>query len=94
MSKKRKFDGQIALSYVAWYGLGRALIESLRTDSLYWGPFRVSQLLAAVSCLAAMSVLAYKWLKPGNKPLFVDTLSAEEASEAEEEVQTEEETEE
>ena len=94
LSKKRKFDGQIALSYVAWYGLGRALIEGLRTDSLYWGPFRVSQLLAAVSCLAAMSVLAYKWLKPGNKPLFVDTLSAEEATEAEEEVQTEEETEE
>ena len=52
-SKKRKYDGQIALGYVAWYGFGRTVIEALRTDSLYWGEFRVSQLLAAVSCFAA-----------------------------------------
>ena len=36
LSKKRKYDGQIALGYVAWYGLGRTFIEGLRTDSLYW----------------------------------------------------------
>ena len=59
LSYRRKYDGQIALGYVAWYGLGRAFIEGLRTDSLYWGPFRVSQLLAAVSCLAAAAVLIF-----------------------------------
>ena len=42
LSKKRQYDGQIALGYAAWYGLGRAMIEGLRTDSLYWGPIRVS----------------------------------------------------
>lgn len=57
LSKKRQYDGQIALGYVAWYGLGRAMIEGLRTDSLYLGPVRVSQLLAAVSCVAAVTVL-------------------------------------
>lgn len=57
LSKKRQYDGQIALGYVAWYGLGRALIEGLRMDSLYWGPFRVSQLLAASSCVIAVIVL-------------------------------------
>ena len=57
LSYRRKYDGQIALGYVVWYGLGRAFIEGLRTDSLYWGPFRVSQLLAAVSSLAAAAVL-------------------------------------
>ena len=57
LSKKRQYDGQIALGYVAWYGLGRTLIEGLRTDSLYWGSFRVSQLLAAVTCVAALAVL-------------------------------------
>ena len=31
--KKKKFDGQIVLMYLAWYGLGRGLIEILRTDS-------------------------------------------------------------
>ena len=56
-SKHRRYDGQMALAYAAWYGLGRTFIEGLRADSLYWGPFRVSQLLAAVSCFAAVVVL-------------------------------------
>lgn len=59
LSKKRKYDGQVALMYVAWYGLGRTFIEGLRTDSLYWGDFRVSQLLAAFSCFAAVSAMLY-----------------------------------
>jgi prolipoprotein diacylglyceryltransferase len=47
LSKRRKYDGQIALGYVAWYGLGRALIEGLRTDSLYipGTEIRISQLV-------------------------------------------------
>ena len=57
LSKKRRYDGQIALGYVAWYGLGRAFIEGLRTDSLYLGDLRVSQMLAAVSCFAAALAL-------------------------------------
>lgn len=43
LSKKRKFKGQLALSYGVWYGLGRMIIEGLRTDSLYLGPLRISQ---------------------------------------------------
>ena len=62
-SKRRKYDGQIALGYAAWYGLGRTLIEGLRTDSLYLGDFRVSQLLAAVSCAAALLVLIWQWTR-------------------------------
>ena len=60
LSKRRRYDGQIALGYVAWYGLGRTFIEGLRTDSLYWGSFRVSQILAAVSCVAAVAVLIWQ----------------------------------
>ena len=57
LSKKRKYDGQIALGYLAWYGLGRTFIEGLRTDSLYLGSFRVSQLLAAVTCFCGVALL-------------------------------------
>ena len=32
--KKKKFNGQIACMYLAWYGFGRFFIEALRTDSL------------------------------------------------------------
>ena len=78
-SKKRQYDGQVALGYAAWYGLGRAFIEGLRTDSLYWGPFRVSQLLAAVSCLAAVCVLLWQMFRPHSpSTLFVNKSAAAE----------------
>ena len=74
LSKRRQYDGQIALGYVAWYGLGRAMIEGLRLDSLYWGPIRVSQLLAAVSCFAAVVVLLVQAFRPHDpRKLFVNT---------------------
>ena len=60
-SKKRRFKGEIALLYAAWYGAGRAWIEGLRTDSLYIGSVRVSQLLAIISCVAAIAVLARQY---------------------------------
>ena len=63
-SKRRKFDGQVALGYMAWYGLGRCMIEGLRADSLYIGPFRVSQLLAGVSCIVAVSILLWNHFRP------------------------------
>ena len=93
LSKRRKYDGQIALGYVAWYGLGRAFIEGLRTDSLMWGPFRVSQVLAMVSCMAAVIVLLVQWFKPHDPAkLFVNREIEKAAEEAqlEEEKPTEE----
>ena len=64
---KRAYDGQIVLGYVAWYGLGRTMIEGLRVDSLYWGPFRVSQLLAAGSCVAAVAALLILSFRPHDR---------------------------
>lgn len=56
-SKKKKFDGEIFLLYLGWYGLGRFFIEGLRTDSLYMGGLRVSQWLALVCFVAALTLL-------------------------------------
>ncbi len=99
LSKKRKYDGQIALGYAAWYGLGRCLIEGLRMDSLYWGPFRVSQVLAAASCVAAVAVLLWQQFKTQEPAkLYVNQVAAraeaEKVEEAEAEPSEEEETEE
>ena len=92
LSKKRQYDGQIALGYAAWYGFGRTWIEGLRMDSLYWGPFRVSQWLAAISCVAAVCVLLYQNLKYQDPArLYVNQVAAAEAAKAED---TEEKTEE
>ena len=76
LSKKRKFDGEVFLAYVAWYGLGRVWIEGLRTDSLYLFStgIRVSQLVAAVSFLAAAGILAWVLVKkkPARESLYVN----------------------
>lgn len=60
--KHKKFNGEIFLMYIAWYGFGRFFIESLRTDSLYIPNtgIRTSQLLAAVSVFASIGIILYK----------------------------------
>lgn len=60
--RKKKFDGQIFLSYVLLYGLGRVWIEGLRTDSLYLGPVRISQIVALASAVTA-GVLLWRCAK-------------------------------
>ena len=54
-SKRRKYDGQIFLMYMAWYGAGRFVIEGLRTDSLMAGSLKFSQMLSAL--LVVVSVI-------------------------------------
>jgi len=85
LSKKRQYDGQIALGYVAWYGLGRTLIEGLRTDSLYifkeqlGEVLRVSQLLAAISCVIAAAILIFQLFRSHDQSkLFVNRVAAQE----------------
>ena len=86
LSKKKQYDGQIALGYCAWYGLGRAFIEGLRMDSLYWGSFRVSQLLAAASCVAAVTVLLVEAFRPHDPARLAVNRAAVQAAEAAEEI--------
>ena len=91
LSKKRQYDGQIALGYAAWYGLGRSIIEGLRMDSLYWGPFRVSQCLALISCVVAVAVLLWQNTRPHPKEaMWVNVVAAQETPAAPEEKPSEE----
>ena len=98
LSKRRKYDGQIALGYAAWYGLGRTFIEGLRTDSLYIPgsqTLRVSQLLAAATCFAAVVVLLImSFRKHDKEKLYVNQMAAKEAELKEAEEEKTEETEE
>lgn len=75
--KKKKFNGQIACMYLAWYGFGRFFIEGLRTDSLYvpGTAIRVSQMVGIVcfvvfgGALVAGFIYAYKNFGEDNLPL-------------------------
>ena len=77
---KRRYDGQCALIYFFWYGLGRAWIEGLRTDSLYIGGsgIRVSQLLSILLVLAAGTMLVIQGRRehPPEK-LYVNRVNSE-----------------
>lgn len=63
---KRPGDG--FLWYVLLYGLERGVVEGLRTDSLMWGPVRVSQALSLLAALAALTLLIVR-KKKGEKGL-------------------------
>ena len=72
--KKRRFNGDIALLYAIWYGLGRFWIEGLRTDSLLLVPsmgLRASQLVAAVAVVGGLIAEVILTRKYRNKALMV-----------------------
>lgn len=78
---KRKFDGQIMCSYLISYGVGRFFIEFLRTDSLYLGPVRVSQIVAIGCVVAGTALMIYNLKKKERKltlPVNPEALESEE----------------
>lgn len=67
--KKKKFDGQMFLIYMTWYGLGRMFIEDMRTDSLMLGVFKISQVVAFVTFAAGLIMLIVYGVKAKNERL-------------------------
>ncbi len=65
--RKKTFNGEVFCGYMVWYGIGRAMIEGLRADSLYLGPLRVSQILSVCLVIAGIAIVVYnrKKLKKG-----------------------------
>ena len=73
--KKRKFNGDIALRYLVWYGAGRFWIEALRTDSLLLVPsigLRVSQLVAGIAVVGGVIAEILLTRKFRDRPLMVE----------------------
>ena len=70
--KKKKFDGQICLMYLAWYGFGRMFIEGLRSDSLYLGVFRISQVIGFV-CFVVATVMLIVFLEKAHRKELAET---------------------
>lgn len=65
--KKKKFDGQIVLMYLAWYGFGRMFIEMLRTDSLMLGPIRISVLIGFICFVLGTALIVINLIRLGIK---------------------------
>ena len=67
ISNKRKYKGQITLTYLILYSFVRILIEGLRTDSLMLGSIRVSQLVSLIIFLISIFILIKKSLEEKKK---------------------------
>ena len=52
ISKRKK--GILTYTYFLWYGIGRLVIEGLRTDSLYLGNIRISQLVSIILIISGL----------------------------------------
>lgn len=53
-------DGDVLAAYLIGYGLIRFMIESLRTDSLYIGPFPAAHWLSVLLVLAGIGIAWYQ----------------------------------
>ena len=49
--------GQPFAVYLMWYGLGRFIIESMRTDSLMLGGFKVAQIISVLMILFGLIII-------------------------------------
>ena len=67
--KRKKFDGEMLLIYFIGYGIGRAWIEGLRTDSLLvpGTGLAVSQLLSIVLAAVSLAILFYRHRQEAKK---------------------------
>ncbi len=85
----KKANGQVFCFYLVWYGIGRVLVEGLRTDSLMIGSFRLAQCIGVATALLGVALFVilqlYKTASPEEKPALA---SGEEKEEEKKEEQT------
>lgn len=63
--RKRKFlkVGDLTGIYLIWYGIGRFLIEGLRTDSLMLGSLKMAQIVSLIMVISGILIIFYAHYK-------------------------------
>lgn len=61
--RKKKLNGEAVSLYLILYGIGRAFIEGLRTDSLMLGSVRFSQMLSIIFVIVLVPLFIYRRVK-------------------------------
>ena len=67
MRKKKTYEGEVIVSYITLYSIGRFFIEGLRTDSLMIGPLRMAQVISLVGVVGGIIAHIYLLKKNNNK---------------------------
>ena len=69
--------GETTLLYLIWYAFGRFFIEGMRTDSLYLGPLRISQVLALVIFILGIGLIIWLRHRPVKRPYYSEISHSE-----------------
>lgn len=59
MRKKKTYEGEVIVSYITLYSIGRFFIEGLRTDSLMFGLIRMAQFISLVGVVGGLVLHFY-----------------------------------
>ncbi len=62
--------GNLTCFYIIWYSVGRFFIETLRTDSLMFGGFKMAQIVSVVAIIIAIGILIYNSKKGKYEDLY------------------------
>ncbi|NLP44975.1 MAG: prolipoprotein diacylglyceryl transferase [Peptococcaceae bacterium] len=63
LKRKSLPNGIVTMTYLILYSVGRFFIESLRTDSLMFGPFRMAQVVSIAAIIFASAFIYFKLKK-------------------------------
>lgn len=73
--KHKSFEGFYFAFYCMWYGFIRFIVESLRSDSMWFGPIKANQLISLIIFIVGAGIIIYHLImssKAGKRPfLFV-----------------------
>ena len=65
--------GELFLTYIIWYSVGRFFIEGMRTDSLMLaGDLRTAQVLSIILVAGSIILLIYRRMKGASKARYLD----------------------
>lgn len=64
--KMMKKTGDTFCWYLLLYGAARLITENFRTDSLYGGSFRISQILSVLMCIGVLLVFTVRMIRSRN----------------------------
>lgn len=66
--------GELFLTYIIWYSIGRFFIEGLRTDSLMLTEtLRIAQVISIVLVLIALAILVFRRAKGQSKERYLES---------------------
>jgi phosphatidylglycerol:prolipoprotein diacylglycerol transferase len=70
--RRNLYQGEVFLTYLVWYSVGRFFVEGLRTDSLMLGDLKMAQVISAAAIIFAICFFVYRRFKEKKPPRYLE----------------------